>query len=111
MNIRAPAIGQIGGSTFRDLGWPPITSAEQRAVTRLLYAQGRDEVDEALLSKRSFASAKSWTGRSAKPLPYRRNRALTPGKTTAESKRDTLKDIDARGLRGDARTSGEKHGR
>ncbi len=43
--------GSFVEARYRDLGLPAITLAEQRAVMRLLRAQGRREVDEALLFK------------------------------------------------------------
>ena len=48
--VRRPS-GSFVEARYRDLGWPSISLAEQRAVMRLLRAQGRREVDEALLFK------------------------------------------------------------
>jgi putative transposase len=78
------------------LGWPPITLAEQRAVVRLLRAQGRREVNEALLFKTALHQREIVDAARRQTAATRRSRELRPPQAVPESKGGSLKGIDSR---------------
>jgi putative transposase len=93
--VRRPS-GSFVEARYRDLGWPPITLAEQRAVMRLLRAQGRREVDEALLFKTALRQREIVDAARRQTVATRRSRELRPPQATPESKGGSLKGIDSR---------------
>ncbi len=93
--VRQPS-GSFVKARYRDLGWPAITLAEQRAVMRLLRAQGRREVDEALLFKTALRQREIVDAARRHTMATRRSRELRPSHVTPESKGGSLKGIDPR---------------
>ena len=93
--VRRPS-GSFVEARYRDLGWPSISLAEQRAVMRLLRAQGRREVDEALLFKTALRQREIVDAARRQTVATRRRRELRPPHAAPESKRDSLKGIDSR---------------
>ncbi|MBV8158266.1 MAG: Mu transposase C-terminal domain-containing protein, partial [Dyella sp.] len=93
--VRRPS-GRFVEARYRDLSWPPITLAEQRSVMRLLRAQGRHEVDEALLFKTALRQREIVDTARRQTAATRRSRELRPPQATAESKGGGLKGIDSR---------------
>ena len=83
-------------ATDRDLDWPAITLAEQRAVVRLLCAQGRREVDEALLFKTALGQREIVDAARRQTVATRRSRELRPLQAAPENKGGSLKGIDSR---------------
>jgi putative transposase len=92
--VRRPS-GRFVEARYRDLSWPPITLAEQRAITRLLHAQGRREVDEALLFKTILRQREIVDSAQRQTVAARRSRAMRP-KDKPDGKHDSLKGIDTR---------------
>ena len=90
------ASGSFVEARYRDLGWPAITLAEQRAVMRLLRAQGRHEVDEALLFKTALRQREITDAARRQTVATRRSRELRPPLATLEIKGGSLKGIDSR---------------
>jgi putative transposase len=93
--VRRPS-GSFVEARYRDLAWPSITLAEQRAVMRLLRAQGRREVDEALLFKTALRQREIVDAARRQTAATRKNRELRPPQMVPERKRDSLKGIDSR---------------
>ena len=93
--VRRPS-GSFVEARYRDLSWPSITLAEQRAVMRLLRAQGRREVDEALLFKTALRQREIVDAARRQTVATRRSRELRPAHVTPESKGGSLKGIDSR---------------
>jgi putative transposase len=93
--VRRPS-GSFVEARYRDLGWPSITLAEHRAVTRLLRAQGRREVDEALLFKTALRQREIVDAARRQTVATRRSRELRPPQAAPERKGDSLKGIDSR---------------
>jgi putative transposase len=93
--VRRPS-GRFVEARCRDLGWPPITLAEQRTVMRLLRAQGRREVDEALLFKTTLRQREIVDAARRQTVATRRSRELRPPQAPPESKSGSLKGIDSR---------------
>jgi len=93
--VRRPS-GRFVEARYRDLGWPAITLAEQRAVMRLLRAQGRREVDEALLFKTALRQREIVDAARRQTVATRRSRELRPQQAAPESKGGSLKGIDSR---------------
>jgi putative transposase len=93
--VRRPS-GSFVEARYRDLGWPSITLAEHRAVTRLLRAQGRHEVDEALLFKTALRQREIVDAARRQTVATRRSRELRPPQAAPERKGDSLKGIDSR---------------
>jgi len=88
--VRRPS-GRFVEARYRDLGWPPITLAEQRAVMRLLRAQGRREVDEALLFKTALRQREIVDTARRQTVAMRKHRELRPPQTSPESKDGNLR--------------------
>jgi len=93
--VRRPS-GSFVEARYRDLAWPSITLAEQRAVMRLLRAQGRREVDEALLFKTALRQREIVDAARRQTVATRRSRELRPPQLVSESKGGSLKGIDSR---------------
>jgi putative transposase len=93
--VRRPS-GSFVEARYRDLSWPAITLAEQRAVMRLLRAQGRREVDEALLFKTALRQREIVDAARRQTAATRRSRELRPPQAVPESKSGSLKGIDSR---------------
>jgi putative transposase len=92
--VRRPS-GRFVEARYRDLSWPPITLTEQRAVMRALRAQGRQEVDEALLFKTALHQREIVDAARRQTMATRRSRELRPP-PPLESKGGSLKGIDSR---------------
>ena len=93
--VRRPS-GSFVEARYRDLGWPAITLAEQRAVMRLLRAQGRREVDEALLFKTALRQREIVDSARRQTVATRRSRERRPPQAAPESQGVSLKGIDSR---------------
>jgi putative transposase len=93
--VRRPS-GRFVEARYRDLSWPPITLAEQRSVMRELRAQGRREIDEALLFKTTLRQREIEDNAKRQTMAARRRRELRPLQPTNESKGGSLKGIDSR---------------
>ena len=93
--VRRPS-GSFVEARYRDLGWPAITLAEQRAVMRLLRAQGRREVDEALLFKTALRQREIVDSARRQTVATRRSREGRPPQAAPESQGVSLKGIDSR---------------
>jgi putative transposase len=93
--VRRPS-GSFVEARYRDLAWPSITLAEQRTVMRLLRAQGRREVDEALLFKTALRQREIVDAARRQTVATRRSRELRPPQAVPESKGGGLKGIDSR---------------
>jgi len=93
--VRRPS-GSFVEARYRDLGWPAITMAEHRAVMRQLRAQGRQEVNEALLFKTALRQREIVDSARRQTMATRRNRELRPPQAAPESKGGSLKGIDSR---------------
>jgi putative transposase len=93
--VRRPS-GSFVEARYRDLGWPAITLAEQRAVMRLLRAQGRREVDEALLFKTALRQREIVDAARRQTVATRRSRERRPSQAAPESQGGSLKGIDSR---------------
>jgi hypothetical protein len=87
--VRRPS-GRFVEARYRDLWWPPITLAEQRAVMRLLRAHGRREVDEALLFKTAHRQREIVDTARRQTVAMRKSRELRPLQTSPESKGGNL---------------------
>lgn len=93
--VRRPS-GNFVEARYRDLSWPAITLAEQRAVMRLLRAQGRQEVDEALLFKTALRQREIVDAARRQTLATRRSRERRPAQVAPENHGGSLKGIDSR---------------
>ena len=93
--VRRPS-GSFVEARYRDLSWPAITLAEQRAVMRLLRAQGRQEVDEALLFKTALRQREIVDAARRQTVATRRSRERRPPQAAPESQGGSLKGIDSR---------------
>ena len=58
--------GRFVEARYRNLSWPAITMAEQKAAVRRLKAQGRREIDETMIFTTTLVSARSRTLRRDK---------------------------------------------
>jgi putative transposase len=103
--------GRFVEARYRDLGWPPITLAEQRAVMRMLRAQGRHEVDEDLLFKTALRQREIVDAARRQTVSTRKNRELRPVQAVPDSKGGTLKGIDSRIPSGNERVLEDKRER
>ena len=104
--VRRPS-GSFVEARYRDLGWPAITLAEQRAVMRLLRAQGRREVDEALLFKTALRQREIVDAARRQTVATRRSRGTAAatggaGEPGWQSEGDRLAQT-VEGRRGDRR--------
>jgi len=88
--------GRFVEAWYRDLSWPPITLTEQRSVMRLLRAQGRQEVDEALLFKTALRQREIVDAAQRQTIAARKSRELRPPDAPPDSRGDSLKGIDSR---------------
>jgi putative transposase len=93
--VRRPS-GSFVEARYRDLSWPAITLAEQRAVMRLLRAQGRQEVDEVLLFKTALRQREIVDAARRQTVAARRSRERRPAQVAPENRGGSLKGIDSR---------------
>lgn len=93
--VRRPS-GRFVEARYRDLSWPAITLAEQNAAVRQLKAQGRHEIDEAMIFTTTIRQREIEDNARRQTAAARRRREQRPLSLPADKKGGNLKGIDSR---------------
>lgn len=101
--VRRPS-GRFVEARYRNLSWPAITMAEQKAAVRKLKAQGRREIDETMIFTTTIRQREIEDAARRQTVSTRRRREKRPLSPAAQEKAGNLKGIDSR------RASSEEEG-
>lgn len=93
--VRRPA-GRFVEARYRNLSWPAITMSEQKAAVRQLKAQGRREIDEAMIFTTTLRQREIEDTARRQTATIRRRREQRPQSRMADQKAGSLKGIDSR---------------
>lgn len=93
--VRRPS-GRFVEARYRNLSWPAITLSEQRAAVRQLKAQGRREIDEAMIFTTTLRQREIEDTARRQTAAVRRRREQRPSSPVADQRFDRLKGIDSR---------------
>ncbi len=97
--VRRPS-GRFVEARYRNLNWPVITLAEQKAAIRQLKAQGRHEIDEAMIFTTTMRQREIEDSARRQTAATRRRREQRPASPAADKKGGNLKGIDSRQVSG-----------
>jgi putative transposase len=93
--VRRPS-GRFVEARYRNLSWPAITMSEQKAAVRQLKAQGRREIDEAMIFTTTLRQREIEDTARRQTAAIRRRRELRPQSPTVDQRAGRLKGIDSR---------------
>jgi putative transposase len=88
--------GRFVEARYRNLRWPAITMAEQKAAVRQLKAQGRREIDETMIFTTTMRQRENEDAARRQTASIRRRREQRPSSPSADKKGGSLKGIDSR---------------
>jgi putative transposase len=88
--------GRFVEARYRNLSWPAITMAEQKAAVRQLKAQGRREIDETMIFTTTMRQREIEDAARRQTASSRRRREQRPSPPPADKKGGGLKGIDSR---------------
>jgi putative transposase len=88
--------GRYVEARYRNLNWPAITLSECQAAVRRLKAQGRREVDEAMIFKTTVRQREIEDAAHRQTMSSRRRRERRPAAIAADQVSDSLQGIDTR---------------
>jgi putative transposase len=88
--------GRFVEARYRNLSWPAITMAEQKAAVRRLKAQGRREIDETMIFTTTLRQREIEDAAQRQTASTRRRREQRPSSPSADKKGGSLKGIDSR---------------
>jgi putative transposase len=93
--VRRPS-GRFVEARYRDLTWPAITLWEQKAAVRILKAQGRSEINEAMIFKTAVRQREIEDAAVKQTLSSRRRRERRPITPKNLQAAGELRGIDSR---------------
>jgi putative transposase len=93
--VRRPS-GAFVEARYRNLTWPAISLWEQRAALKQLKAQGRREIDEALIFKTTMRQREIEDAATRQTMAARRRRERRPTARTNHDDMGSLRGIDSR---------------
>ena len=92
--VRRPS-GRFVEARYRNINWPAISMTEHKAAVRQLKAQGRREIDEAMIFTATLRQREIEDAAGRETAAARRHRAKRPP-LAADHEAASLKGIDAR---------------
>jgi putative transposase len=95
--VRRPS-GRFIEARYRNVSWPAITMSEQKAAMRQLKAQGRREIDEAMIFKTTLKQREIEDTARRETAASRRRRERRPNLPAADQTSGSLKGIDSRNM-------------
>src|SRR5271166_3788548 len=98
--------GRFVEARYRNLSWPAITLAEQKAAVRKLKAQGRHEIDETMIFTTTIRQREIEDSARRQTAAARRRREQRPVSPPVGKKGGNLKGIDSRRASGAEEGSG-----
>jgi len=93
--VRRPS-GRFVEARYRNLSWPAITLWEQRAAMRHLKAQGRREIDEAMIFTTTIRQREIEDAAARQTAAQRRRLEQRPQSRGRDRATDSLRGIDSR---------------
>jgi putative transposase len=93
--VRRPS-GRFVEARYRNLNWPAITMAEQKATMRHLRLQGRREIDETMIFTATLRQREIEDEARRQTEAVRRRRERRPRSHAMDKKDGSLKGIDSR---------------
>jgi putative transposase len=93
--VRRPS-GRFVEARYRNLSWPAITLSEQKAAVRQLKAQGRREIDEAMIFNTTLHQREIEDAAHRQTAASRRRRERRPKLPAVDQKSGNLKGVDSR---------------
>lgn len=93
--VRRPS-GRFVEARYRDLSWPAITMAEQKAAMHRLKLQGQREINEKMIFTTTLRQREIEDAARRQTAAARRRRELRPPTPVADHDAGTLKGIDSR---------------
>ena len=93
--VRRPS-GRFVEARYRNLNWPAITLAEQKAAMRHLKLRGRREIDETMIFTTTLRQREIEDAARRQTAAARRRREQRPSSRAEDQKAGSLKGIDSR---------------